>query len=235
MTRAMLYSGLAAAAGGLLLWTSAAHSDDAVVARHMRAHLAHATQARDALLGGDLAAAREPLKWLAEHRAVEGLPEGWWSHVDQFNQRAAPAVGSTDPEVLAKSIAGVAQVCGNCHTQLRTTPQLADREVDPIEGGVPAHMEEHLWAMDRMWAGLIGLDAEAWALGAAVLVSPPVHHDPDIALPEDAAAIAERLHVLGVKAAAASSSEQQTAVYSELLVACSECHVRMGTRPDLKR
>jgi len=201
----------------------------------MRAHLAQAGAARDALIAGDLSAVRAPLGWLAEHRKVEGLPPGWWPHVDQFNQRAAPAVGSTDPVVLAKAITGVAQVCGECHTQMRVTPHIANREVDPIEGGVPAHMEDHLWAIDRMWAGLIVPDDVAWAEGAAVLVAPPVHHDPDIALPAEAATIAAKVHTIGTQAAAAADAAQKAAAFSELLVTCSTCHTRMGARPDLKR
>lgn len=233
MTRTTVLGGLAAS--GLLLWGAAALSEESAVPKHMRAHLAHATAARDALVSGNLPAARDPLRWIAEHRRVEGLPSGWWPHVDQFNQRAAPALGSTDPAVLARAVAGVAQVCGDCHTQTGASPQLADREVDPIEGGVSAHMEEHLWAIDRMWAGLIIPDDAAWAEGAAVLVSPPMHHDPDIRLSAEATALAESVHTLGAQAAAAAKPEQKVEAFGQLLATCASCHIKAGARPDLKR
>ena len=47
---------------------------------HMAVHLSVATSARDAVVRGDLEAAKEFMGWLARHEGPEDLPEDWQSY-----------------------------------------------------------------------------------------------------------------------------------------------------------
>ena len=92
--------------------------------------------------------------------------------------------------------------------QLMTMRPSPDVDVDA------SHMDEHWFAVVRMWQGLVRYDDKAWAEGAGILNQEPKLHQRDGGeLPTAAQAMARQLHEVGARAANVEGQQARGEVY----------------------
>ena len=67
------------------------------VAKHMHEHLARVTTMQEAVIRGDIEAAVEPARWIADHQPTAGLPAGQEAVLADMKKQAAVVAEATDP------------------------------------------------------------------------------------------------------------------------------------------
>jgi hypothetical protein len=200
-------------------------------ADHMQEHFAQVEAVRDALIAGDLSAAKEPASWLAGHEAMEGIPTGWEQHVAQMQRTAQLVVDAEAIEVAATATGEMGGICGGCHQGLDEGAQFTIVVVPAEESGVVAHMLRHEWAVDRLWEGLIGPSDESWAAGAAALGEAALEPQDT---PEEVGVLARRVHELGAEAVETFGFTDRAVLYGQLLTTCARCHELMEAGPGTR-
>jgi mono/diheme cytochrome c family protein len=201
------------------------------VSAHMDEHFAKAAEAHNALLRGDLEAAKEPATWIAEHQEVAGLPASAAPAIDQMKKGARQMAEAADVAAAAQGAAAIAVACGQCHAATGAMPKF--RQVAPVAGKseAGAHMVEHQQALDLLYQGLIGPSARAWADGANALKGTPLGAaklPKDPLLTKDRIAAEAVVHALADQAAAATDVPTKTDVYGKLAANCASCHALHG-------
>jgi mono/diheme cytochrome c family protein len=132
-------------------------------------------------------------------------------------------------EGLARGAATLASRCGSCHLATTSITTFSWTEAPADDGDSKARMQRHLWAMDRLWEGLVGPSEMSWQEGTVVLLAAPFPVD---RLPVDAKSQADakvqlaKIAALAQKAKGAVEAEDRMAVYGELLGTCSGCHTK---------
>jgi hypothetical protein len=212
----------------------AAAEETMLAADHMQEHFTQAVAFRDAVIGGDLAAAQEPATWMAEHQMAGGVPEGWAPFVAEMQTAAAGAVEATELEATAAAAGAMAAQCGACHQSQGAMIDVSIGEPPAAEPGTMAHMARHQWAMERLWDGLVTPSDEAWAAGCEVLADAPLAASSfadDPRLREELGAEAARVHALGAQGAEAADLSARGQLYGQLLATCAPCHSRVQQTP----
>jgi mono/diheme cytochrome c family protein len=211
-------------------------AEDGSVTEQMKDHYSVATQVRDALLRGDLAATQGPLTWLGQHGFWRRAPASFRPHLDRMQAAARRAKDRVDLTATAGEVARVALACGQCHAALGRGPTfqpsgLTDLEepAAPAQVGVALQrrMHAHFWAADRMWEGLIGPWDTAWREGALALAELQLPKG----VPEAARSELARLHALAGEATAAEDGESRARVYGRVIAQCGGCHATSATVP----
>lgn len=204
---------------------------------HMAVHLSVATSARDAVVRGDLEAAKEFMGWLARHEGPEDLPEDWQSYqpyVLAMSQSAKAGSEAPTLEVAATAIAQVAAACGSCHEESNGGLEFPQTEPPADKEGVTPHMARHKWASEQLWLGMLGPSELHWNLGAAAMVEDPMeteemHHGTNMS-PEEQEFDAW-LHTLGDFGGHIEDKSRRAELYGAMLGTCSGCHSTMGLGP----
>lgn len=201
------------------------------VSAHMDEHFAKAAEAHNALLRGDLEAAKEPAKWIAEHQEVAGLPAAAAPAIEQMKKGARQMAEAADVAAAAQGAAAMAVACGQCHAASGAMPKF--QQVAPVaaKSEASAHMIEHQQALDLLYQGLIGPSARAWADGAKALKGTPLGAaklPTDPLLTKDRIAAEAAVHALADQAAAATDVPTKTEVYGKLAANCASCHALHG-------
>ena len=134
--------------------------------RRMHTEFDAATQARDAIVAGDLARARPPLIRLAAHEFAGDVPSNWQPLVRRMQQ--SRRAGRERRELAgsrARSVGAVAAACSACHRDLQRGPLFFPDEPSAgdersrtagTEIELKARMHQHAWIARRLWQGLIG-------------------------------------------------------------------------------
>lgn len=195
------------------------------VGERMFDHFARAGEIQTALIAGDLSAARRPAEWLAEYERFEGVPASSADWVAVIRGAAREVADATSIDEAADAAGRLATGCAGCHRELDEGPRFRT-PYDPPEANTRiTHMMRHLWAMDRMWEGLISGSTVTWAAGAdAIADARPERDFPGGA---ETAALAARVHELAGTARAATESERPAA-YSALIRTCADCHTKLN-------
>jgi cytochrome c553 len=192
----------------------------------MRYHFLDVSDIHEAVIRGDLAAAREAAQALTLMSVPrDTLPDG----VSFVTGISAVAARVRDARNLAEAAAGVASMvrqCGECHQALRVrpTPPVVQR---PDLGGLVGHMLEHQRAVDALLQGLIIPSATAWRDGVDRLKAAPLH--PSYLLPDPRwtrfhRQADPRVHAIAERAQRASNPLTRGAAYADLLTTCADCH-----------
>jgi len=197
----------------------------------MQEHFARVEQVRDAIVAGDLDAAREPAEWLASHEVMEGIPTGWEQHVTQMRRLARRIVDASEFATAAAATADMGGLCGGCHQSLDEGAQFTIVAVPSEESGVVAHMLRHEWAADRLWEGLIGPSDESWRVGAEALAEAALQPQDT---PEEVGVLARQVHELGAQAAETFGFTDRAVLYGRLIGTCARCHELMEAGPGTR-
>jgi cytochrome c553 len=197
--------------------------------RHVPGHADHVRAYLDAVVHGDVPAAARAASWLADRSSPAGEPAA--AAADAFRAAARSAAQSGDAAAAAEAAASVFAACGACHLRAGAEP-VPGRPVQPAPGGLPGHMRMHQFAADRLFDGVVGPSAAAWAEGARALAIAPLSAG-DFPVSQRVgglmSGVERRVHDLAGAAAAARGAPSRTFVYGQLLATCSQCHSRHGT------
>ncbi len=193
----------------------------------MEGHYAQVGQVQEAIVKGDLDAARAPARWLAEHPQHPDLPQGVKSPMEDMRVQARSVVRAVDLTDAARATAEMAAACGRCHRSAGAGPDPETWTMAPPGAGAPRQMARHLWAVDRMWEGLVAPSDRLWQQGATALIDDPLFQGEDQAAGPDVARLAREVHDLGVTANG-READGRAAVYGRLLTTCTTCHRKMG-------
>jgi hypothetical protein len=213
----------------------AADGSDADVAAHMHQHLSAMRAMKVFIVAGQLDGMREPAVWLEEHQATPGLPGDWQSYVMQLRRYAGEAAAARHLDSGAALVSEMARVCGDCHAANSVEADLDDGDsLPPDMDSVTLQMQRHMWAVDRMWVGLISPSDAAWVEGAAVLAT--IRLTPaDIGLSEanepKLSYLLDRAREIGVQGELADGRQARSELYGELLGLCADCHSLTGGGP----
>jgi hypothetical protein len=139
------------------------------VAKHMHEHLARVTTMQEAVIRGDMEAAVEPARWIADHQETAGLPVGTESMVADLKKSAAVVAEARDFKNAATATAMVISYCGACHAASKVTPAIPEAPRPVSEAPLAAHMMEHQWATDMLYQGLVMPSEERWQKGLAAM------------------------------------------------------------------
>jgi hypothetical protein len=192
----------------------------------MREHFTSVMAMHDAIVRGDVPAARAQARTIAERPEPPKLPQRAAPYLEAMRSAAARAAAQEDLEHLAGTAGAMLALCGDCHrgVGVRPSPVLATQSK---VGGPVGHMLEHKRAVDLMVEGLTVPSASAWTQGAALLGTAPMHR-PDVQL---AARIASdvrdkerQIHSLAKRAASAADDRTRLYVYGEIVQRCAACH-----------
>jgi len=212
---------LLAACGGGTPAPQAPSKDAAVpkpASSEMTRHFDALEAARDALIEGDVLAARDKLAVLERDVSADGHPSEWASYLTRLQSTLRAGTYTSNPQSVGRAIAASAAVCGDCHLDLGARVDLPMPPAPKDNVGVIPHMRRHAWAADRMWAGLVGPSPGAWADAAAVLADKPLYEAPEGKLMSDAArTYAEQVVKDGVGTLTAASEERRIELYGDFL------------------
>lgn len=198
---------------------------------HMFAHFMQVGVIQSAVVSGDVDATRRPARWLASHPAEQFPPEAEPA-LEQMRAEARIILAQDELTDIARSLARMGTACGSCHRATNGGPHLRIDEAPPLTSTPDQHMRRHVWAVDRLWEGIIGPSDAAWAAGASALVGAPLTFGVPGGTPEQADQLARRVHDLATRAAAASEPKDRADVYGELLQTCTHCHDALGLHTE---
>jgi hypothetical protein len=195
-------------------------------AAHMQVHFSQVMTVHEAVIRGDLAAARVPATWLVEHDAPASLPSGSEPYVAQMRRAARRTAQASTVAEAALGTADMLKTCGDCHRGLGTMPAVAPPTGSEV-GGMVGHMLAHQRAADQLLQGLIVPSNAMWRAGADGFSGAPLHTD---ALPADPkltrqlTASEKRLHELAAQAGKADDGGARAVFYGQLIARCADCH-----------
>ncbi len=194
-------------------------------APHMPPHYADAVHVRDAVVRGDLSAARAAAGRLGLHPEA-GLPDKAAPYATAMNAAALRVGQAVDAAAAAAPAAAMLGTCGECHRALSVLPAIAAQPI-PAVGETVGHMLNHRRASDQLMEGLVMPSSTAWNDGAQALRTMPITRGKlpkDPKLTPEVMAGEQRLHQLADRAAAATATPDREAVYGEMLATCASCH-----------
>jgi cytochrome c553 len=196
-------------------------------ARAMRGHFDQALGVHEAVIRGDVAAAGERARLLADQLEQSprlGSPTALAAAVE-----AAHAVrDASDVLSAAQATATLLSSCGRCHRAAGVKPWFAPAARTAPQG-VADQMRLHQAAADQLVHGLIVPSDAAWRNGARTLSTAPlsVRELPlDPTLRPQVAGTEERLRRLASDAVQVADPRSRAAFYAQFLAACADCHAR---------
>lgn len=204
------------------------------VQAEMQSHFEAGTTVRDAIIRGDVAAAKAGFEALGGGDVPYGLPQGSQPLFEAMQGAAKQGAAASTSADQATALVATLRACGGCHAKVNARPEWDVPDAPSRDPGVRQHMARHKWAMDRMYEGVVGPTESSWAQAAAILKDHAVDEAElarGVKLTPEAKAAAERLHELGKEARAAETPELRGEKFAEALTACATCHVDVGMGP----
>jgi hypothetical protein len=201
------------------------------VSKQMHENLARVTAMQEAVIRGDIEAAVEPARWIADHQESAGLPSGQDAVLADLKKSAAVVAEAKDPKNAATATAMVISYCGTCHTAAKIAPAITEAPKPAAEGPVAAHMVEHQWATDLMYQGLVMPSEERWQKGLAAMAGTPLAEKDlpkDAKLTKEIVALEKKVHEMAGKAKTATDLGTKVAFYGEYIGGCAGCHALHG-------
>lgn len=194
---------------------------------HMFAHFMQVGVIQSAIVNGDVDGTRRPARWIASHQEAQ-FPAAAQPALEQMRAEARVMLAQNELVDVARSLARMGVACGTCHEVTNGGPRINLSEAPPLDEASDQHMNRHVWALDRMWEGLIAPSDAAWRAGAAALADAPLQFSGQS--DDQANQLAAKVHELAGSARSASSENDRAGVYGELLQTCSLCHEALGMR-----
>lgn len=199
----------------------------------MREHFTRGAAIRDAVVRGDLEAARSSAQWIAEH-PQQDLPPSALPHIGDVQRLAGEVAAAPDLSQAALGLARLSAACGACHTAVGATPTLMAALPRGEDNTVAGRMRKHYRAADLLYRGLVVPSTHSWNAGAEALSADPSTLDltRGTAPRPEIATLTQRLHDLAGQARTAEDPKTRVEVYARMLETCSECHTRQGVHID---
>jgi cytochrome c553 len=178
----------------------------------MEDHFYHALRLQLAVVGGDLAGAREAARTLRVEAA--GAPRrGERPFLEATRSAAARAADANSIAEAADALGELSLACAGCHKARGEGPP------HPVDARVPEDpMGRHLFGTYWLGYGLVAPDDRAWVAGAAALAV-EAHR-----LPPGPPETLRKVHDLGLDALAARQPRKRAAIWAEMLTTCAACH-----------
>jgi len=196
---------------------------------HMYVHFTRVGDIVEAVVDGNVGATRDPARWLASHQS-EGFPAAGADALERMRAQGRMILSQNQVTDIAMSVSRMGLACGSCHTAVGGGPRI-NVDMAPSASSDPGKtMVRHVWAVDRLWEGIIAPSDAAWASGAAVLAAPGLDLGPPGNRPQAADDLAERVPELGRLAKAARDPGERAEIYGHLLQTCALCHEALGMR-----
>lgn len=192
---------------------------------HMYVHLAEVGEIHSAVVDGAIDDTRAPARWLATHRGEE-FPAAGQQALETMRNEARIIAAERNLAAVGRAVARMGNACGSCHSALGSGPDVAVGDPPPMSGVPSAYLKRHAWAAERLWEGLVGPSAAAWAAGASVLGSSSM----DFGSNDQANRLGKRVQELSKKAADADTPRDRAMIYGDLLETCSLCHKTLQMR-----
>ncbi len=191
---------------------------------HMVEHFTKVRDVEEAIIRGDLDAARAPAQWIADHQETTGFPDGTERPVAEMKAAAKSVASADNLGNAAVAAAHLVGACGTCHTAAKVSPKLPPIGEDPAGKGRGRHMLEHQHAVDLMYRGLIVPSSGDWSKGAQALTAAPLREKEMSDISKEATAAETRVHELAERAKNAAEKSTRVAIYGSVIGACADCH-----------
>ncbi len=204
----------------------------------MQQHFQDVFVAWDALLRGDVAAARESGVRLLN--AYQTLPadSDRVSHASSATVEAiAELAYANDLASAAHAVARVGARCGECHAASRAEVVLPAITIPPSPDptDVRAVMTHHRAATAAMWRGLIMGDDPAFQTAVNTLATGTLLPDGvgvDSPLPPEARALERTVQEAAARAVAASDPDARANAFGDMMTSCAACHKLLHGGPN---
>lgn len=212
-----------------LAMTSASAGPPAVT-EEMHERYALVTEARDALIRGDLAHARASAGRLVEMESVK-VPRKWRAWLGGLEQSARRLESAEDITAASAALGDIVAVCGECHAAAKGGPELGRLGEIPAQAWSEGqNMSLHRWAMHWMWLGVIKGDDEVWKRGATELDNRPMTFRFGDEAPEGIKLLERRVYMVASDALSSDPKDRGT-LMGELVSTCSACHTQLSAGP----
>jgi cytochrome c553 len=183
------------------------------------------------VIRGDVEAAVEPARWIADHQPTAGLPAGQESVLADMKKSAAVVAEAKDSRNAATATAMVISYCGTCHAAAKITAAIPEPPTPVAEASLAAHMMEHQWATELLYQGLVMPSEERWQKGLAAMQATPLSEKDlpkDAKLTKEVVALEKKVHELAANARTATDLGTKVAFYGEYIGGCAGCHELHG-------
>lgn len=191
-------------------------------------HFERVGHMEQAVVAADLARAKELAGVIATSDSFPGLPPSARPYEAALRDQARIGAAAPDLGAAGRSLAGMGKACGDCHQSLKRGPRFAAAvRPQPTDQPVTSAMVRHRWAVDQMWAGLIGPSDSAWVRGAQALQEESTYDQlfrAGVPRGDAMRALAQNVRSLGAQAERERDRDQQAVLYGRLMATCNSCH-----------
>ena len=194
----------------------------------MAGHFGKVRELEEAIVRGDLDAAKAAAQWIAEHQDAAGLPAGTEGYVTTTKNAARAVAASASPGNAGVAAAFAVAACGECHAAAKVTPKMPEESAPPAAAGAAALMLAHQYAVDLMYRGLVAPSDAMWKQGAEALQGSHLTDKDKAKVSKEIVAAEARVHELAGRAAQAADAGSRIAIFGELIGGCSSCHEMHG-------
>jgi len=191
------------------------------MADHLEDHFGKVTEARMALIDGDLRSAGDIAATLESLDPVNGLPPSWRPWYADTRSAARRIRDASTVEDAGRGIAEAARACAGCHQENRL--HLVPEPIGP-NPGAPDAMWRVRQAEEALWFDLTAPDDARWHDGAVALAGDPLLSD--TAQWAALRPAEERMRDMATAAGSTRGLEDRARAYGRLLAACATCHAR---------
>lgn len=199
-------------------------------AAFMRQHFDLVMAVDEAIIRGDVQAAKKQARTLADRPDPQNLPAAAAPYLVTLKHAAARVAAAETIADVASATASMLATCGDCHRAVGTMPA----HVPPASasvGGAVGHMLAHKSAVDLMVQGLTVPSSSLWQQGADALGTAPLRRGDlpkDPKLTKDILDTEKWVHEMADRARQATLARSRILVYGELIQSCGTCHALHG-------
>lgn len=190
---------------------------------HMKDHFSKVREVEEAIIRGDLDAAKTPATWIADHEDASANP-GTQQPIREMKAAAKSIASSGDLGNAAVAAATLVGACGSCHSAARVNPALPPMPERTPKNDRGRHMLDHQVAIERMYRGLVVPASGEWVKGAEALKVAPLRDKALTDITKEAVAAEARVHDLAERAVKAPDTSSRVAIYGSIIGACASCH-----------
>jgi mono/diheme cytochrome c family protein len=191
---------------------------------HMQEHFAKVREVEEAIIVGDIAAARTPALWLADHQPTTGFPAATERPLTEMKAAARTVATTRDIQEAAMGAANLVGSCGRCHSAAKVEPKVPPAAEVVARKGQSEHMLDHQSAVNLLYRGLIVPVSGDWIRGAEALKTAELGARDRKGMTPEALAAEARVHELADQAVKAPDQRTRITLYGSIIGSCAGCH-----------